>query len=93
MTDTAPDWNFEPSEDKDLANEVYSTRVGDLIKKLENTIDEANYPPEEVMPALGCLLTILFIEADDPDRIFRIFIQMLSEKFDNAMAELEAESE
>ncbi len=85
MTDTAPDWNFEPSENKDLENEVYSTRVGDLIDKLENTLKEANYPPEEIVPALGCLLTTRFLDAENPDRMFRIFIQMLSEEFDKAM--------
>ncbi len=93
MTEATPkEWNFEPTiplDGSDLANEVYSSRVGDLIKKLESVLDEAQYPTEEVIPALGCLLTIRFLDAGDPNRLFRIFIQMLSEKFDAAMQEFE----
>jgi hypothetical protein len=90
MTETAPkNWKFEPSDDPKLADEVYSTRLGDLIEKLEAVLKEANYPPEEVIPALGCVLSIRFVEADDPNRMFRIFIAMLSEKFDEVMSEYE----
>jgi len=93
MAESTPEnWDFEPTiplDGSDLANEVYSDRVKDLREKLESILDEGGYPTEEILPALGYLLTKQFIEADDPNRLFRIFIQMLSEKFDDIMNEVE----
>ena len=80
-------------EDHDLKNEVYQERVGDLIRKLEETIHEAGYPPDEVLPALANLLVTRFTEAGDPDRMYRVFTVMLGREYDDLMDALEAEGD
>lgn len=71
--------------DPDLVDEVYSARIHDLVEKLDKTITEASHPTDEIISALGCLLTLQFFETEDPERAFRLFILRLSENFDKAM--------
>lgn len=77
-------WDSQPPPD-DLIDEVYSTRFEDLLKKLQITIAEAEHQPDEIISALGCLLTLQFFETDDPNQAFRRFVQRLAENFDTAM--------
>lgn len=77
----------------DLEAEVYSERIADLVRKLEETIVEAGYSAEEVLPALSEFLVFRFAEAEDPDRVYRIFTVMLGRQFDELMDEVEEDED
>lgn len=68
-----------------LEHEVYNERVNDLSRKIEEIIHQAGCKPDEVFPALITLLITRFTEAGDPDRMFRVFVRMLSDEYDDLM--------
>jgi hypothetical protein len=89
MTDLPEGFDF-PTENPDLESEVYNTKISDLVRKLEATIHEAGYQPQEVLPALSNLLVTRFTEAENPDRLYRIFIKILTDEYDELMDRIEA---
>ncbi len=94
MTEIPEGWwpgrNYPAPKNADLEAEVYSTRVNDLIHKLEAVIHEAGNQPEEILPALSNILVTRFSEAGDSDKLFRIFTRMIVDEYDTLMDEIDA---
>ncbi len=71
----------------ELEDEEYNNRINDLSDKFRRDVVEGGYIIEEYLPALMNCLIDIFLEADDSDGLFRVFIRQLSERYDDICIE------
>ena len=75
---------------EDLENEVYNDRINDLVHKIEEIIQQADYTSPEAVSAFTILLVGRFAEVEDPDRMYRKVMRLLTDEHDDFMDRIEA---